>query len=219
MAAVIGLSNEVRQKLERIRPATLGQAARIEGVTAAALTLVLAHVKGAPKAPKVPDSCFGPEDFAATTGVSRETLARLKAYADVLADWNARHNLVSKGTWQIFGGGISGIPPNLAPLIPNQARTLADLGSGAGFPGLVLAEMLPRANRRDPYEATAKKCDFLRGRGRADGLASCQHRKCRGWRTEAPAIRCRSPPGPVRPCPYCSIMHSISRDRTVFAYF
>jgi tRNA uridine 5-carboxymethylaminomethyl modification enzyme len=44
--AVIGLSNEVRQKLEHIRPATLGQAARIEGVTAAALTLVLAHVKG-----------------------------------------------------------------------------------------------------------------------------------------------------------------------------
>ena len=44
--AVIGLSNEVRAKLERIRPATLGQAARIEGVTAAALTLVLAHVKG-----------------------------------------------------------------------------------------------------------------------------------------------------------------------------
>jgi tRNA uridine 5-carboxymethylaminomethyl modification enzyme len=43
--AVVGLSNEVRQKLEAIQPATLGQAARIEGVTAAALTLVLAHVK------------------------------------------------------------------------------------------------------------------------------------------------------------------------------
>jgi tRNA uridine 5-carboxymethylaminomethyl modification enzyme len=51
--AVIGLSNEVRQKLERIRPATLGQAARIEGVTAAALTLVLAHVKGLQKARKL----------------------------------------------------------------------------------------------------------------------------------------------------------------------
>jgi tRNA uridine 5-carboxymethylaminomethyl modification enzyme len=47
--AVIGLSNEVRQKLETIRPATLGQASRIEGVTAAALTLVLAHVKGLQK--------------------------------------------------------------------------------------------------------------------------------------------------------------------------
>ena len=44
--AVVGLSNEVRQKLAAIRPATLGQASRIEGVTAAALTLVLAHVKG-----------------------------------------------------------------------------------------------------------------------------------------------------------------------------
>jgi tRNA uridine 5-carboxymethylaminomethyl modification enzyme len=44
-AAVNGLSNEVRQKLERIRPATLGQAARIEGMTPAALTLILAHVK------------------------------------------------------------------------------------------------------------------------------------------------------------------------------
>ena len=47
---VVGLSNEVRQKLEAIRPATLGQAARIEGVTAAALTLILAYVKGQTKA-------------------------------------------------------------------------------------------------------------------------------------------------------------------------
>ena len=44
--AVAGLSNEVRQKLELIRPATLGQASRIEGITPAALTLILAHVKG-----------------------------------------------------------------------------------------------------------------------------------------------------------------------------
>jgi tRNA uridine 5-carboxymethylaminomethyl modification enzyme len=48
--AVAGLSNEVRQKLERIRPSTLGQAARIEGMTPAALTLVLVHVKGAARA-------------------------------------------------------------------------------------------------------------------------------------------------------------------------
>lgn len=56
--AVIGLSNEVRQKLEAIRPATLGQASRIEGVTSAALTLVLAYVKGTRKSrtPKEPQS-------------------------------------------------------------------------------------------------------------------------------------------------------------------
>jgi tRNA uridine 5-carboxymethylaminomethyl modification enzyme len=52
-AAVEGLSNEVRHKLESVRPATLGQAARIEGVTAAALTLVLAHVKAGQKARSV----------------------------------------------------------------------------------------------------------------------------------------------------------------------
>ncbi len=43
--AVCGLSTEVQQKLGKIRPATLGQAARIDGVTPTALTLVLAHVR------------------------------------------------------------------------------------------------------------------------------------------------------------------------------
>ncbi len=41
-AALPGLSTEVRQKLERHRPATLGQAARIDGMTPAALMLLLA---------------------------------------------------------------------------------------------------------------------------------------------------------------------------------
>jgi len=45
--AVGGLSNEVRSKLESVRPATLGQAARIEGVTPGALTAVLAYVRKA----------------------------------------------------------------------------------------------------------------------------------------------------------------------------
>jgi tRNA uridine 5-carboxymethylaminomethyl modification enzyme len=45
-ARVGGLSNEAISKLGRIRPMTLGQAARIDGVTPAALTLILAHVRG-----------------------------------------------------------------------------------------------------------------------------------------------------------------------------
>lgn len=44
-ATVTGLSNEVRQKLEAVRPATLGQAGRVDGVTPASLTLLLAHLK------------------------------------------------------------------------------------------------------------------------------------------------------------------------------
>ncbi|QDG75113.1 tRNA uridine-5-carboxymethylaminomethyl(34) synthesis enzyme MnmG [Labrenzia sp. PHM005] len=43
--AIIGLSNEVKQKLTDIRPATLGQASRMDGMTPAALTLILSHLK------------------------------------------------------------------------------------------------------------------------------------------------------------------------------
>lgn len=104
---------------------------------------------------------FGPEDFAAKTGVSRETLARLKAYADILADWNARHNLVAKSTLPDLWRRHFWDSAQLMPLIPPAARNLADLGSGAGFPGLVLAAMLPSLSVT-LHEATTKKCAFLR---------------------------------------------------------
>jgi tRNA uridine 5-carboxymethylaminomethyl modification enzyme len=45
-----GLSNEAKEKLSNVRPATLGQAARIEGMTAGALTAVLGHVRRQAKA-------------------------------------------------------------------------------------------------------------------------------------------------------------------------
>jgi 16S rRNA (guanine527-N7)-methyltransferase len=112
---------------------------------------------------------FGPEEFAAKTGVSRETLARLKAYADVLADWNARHNLVAKSTLPNLWSRHFWDSAQLATLIPPAARSLADLGSGAGFPGLVLAAMLPTVSVT-LYEATTKKCAFLRGAAERMGV-------------------------------------------------
>jgi tRNA uridine 5-carboxymethylaminomethyl modification enzyme len=42
---ITGLSSELREKLERIRPGDLGQAARISGMTPAAISLLLIHVK------------------------------------------------------------------------------------------------------------------------------------------------------------------------------
>jgi 16S rRNA (guanine527-N7)-methyltransferase len=112
---------------------------------------------------------FGPEEFAAATGVSRETLARLKAFVGLLTDWNARHNLVSKTSldevWQRHVLDSA----QLAPLIPPEAKTLADLGSGAGFPGLVLAVLLQGQVAVTLFEATRKKVEFLRAA--ADRLA------------------------------------------------
>ena len=48
--AIGGLSNEVKEKLARVQPRTLGQAGRIEGMTPGALTALLAHVKRSPRA-------------------------------------------------------------------------------------------------------------------------------------------------------------------------
>jgi 16S rRNA (guanine527-N7)-methyltransferase len=114
-------------------------------------------------------SGFGPEDFAARTGVSRETLSRLKAYADLLTDWNARHNLVAKSTLPDLWHRHLWDSAQLAPLIPETARTLADLGSGAGFPGLVLAVMRPEL-KVTLHEATTKKCTFLQAAAERMGL-------------------------------------------------
>jgi 16S rRNA (guanine527-N7)-methyltransferase len=111
----------------------------------------------------LPDS-FGPAELLAATGVSRETLARLKLYAGLLEDWNARMNLVSQGSIKDLWKRHFLDSAQLFPLIPHDAESLVDLGSGAGFPGLVLAVMLAetRAIRVVLYESTAKKCAFLR---------------------------------------------------------
>ena len=115
---------------------------------------------------------FGPEDFAAASGVSRETLARLKAYAGLLEDWNARHNLVSRGSLADLWRRHFWDSAQLLPLVPADVHSLVDLGTGAGFPGLVLAELLREKSPRIVlYEATAKKCRFLEAVAERLGLA------------------------------------------------
>ncbi len=101
-----------------------------------------------------------PDDFAKECYVSRETLARLKAYVGLLTDWNARHNLVSAASMADVWKRHVWDSAQLAEFIPPEAKSLVDLGSGAGFPGLVLAALRPDL-RVVLYESTAKKCRFL----------------------------------------------------------
>jgi len=96
-------------------------------------------------------------------------LARFKAFAGLLTDWNARHNLVAKSTLPDLWHRHFWDSAQLAPLIPADTHSLADLGSGAGFPGLVLAALRPDL-RVTLHDATTKKCAFLQAAADRMGL-------------------------------------------------
>lgn len=117
-----------------------------------------------------PPEPFGPDDFAGQTGVSRETLARLKAYVGLLEDWNQRHNLVSKNGMADVWRRHVWDSAQLVPLMPAYTATVADLGSGAGFPGLVVAELLRGRAEVVLYESTRKKAEFLEAAAQRMGL-------------------------------------------------
>lgn len=96
--------------------------------------------------------------------VSHETIHRLSAYKAMLEDWNSRFNLVSESTLPHIWTRHFLDSAQLMPFIPESAAVLADMGAGAGFPGLVLA-ILAQGQGRDlkvhAIESTGKKAAFL----------------------------------------------------------
>lgn len=80
-------------------------------------------------------------EFADLAGVSRETAARLEAYLELLRRWQARINLVSEASLADAWRRHVLDSAQLASLIGYPNGRLYDIGSGAGFPGLVLAIM------------------------------------------------------------------------------
>ena len=116
-------------------------------------------------------AAYGPEDFARDFDVSRETLAAFEAYAALLAKWNRRINLVGRETLDELWRRHFLDSAQLLPLMPDppegRPRVIADLGSGAGFPGLVLAIL--GAGEVHLIESDQKKCAFLREAARETG--------------------------------------------------
>ncbi len=92
-------------------------------------------------------------------GVSRETLARLQTLCRTVADWSVRINLVSRGDLPHLWSRHVRDALQLLPLIPAGAARGIDLGSGAGFPGLVLA--IATGIPFDLIEADKRKAAFL----------------------------------------------------------
>ncbi|HYM73687.1 MAG TPA: 16S rRNA (guanine(527)-N(7))-methyltransferase RsmG [Stellaceae bacterium] len=116
---------------------------------------------------------FDVRGYAALTGVSRETRKRLEAFSSTLIEWSSRINLVSRGTlnelwWRhIFDSS------QIIKILGPAPQNLVDLGSGAGFPGLVLAILgVPGV---ELIEADARKCAFLREAARVTGTVVTIH--------------------------------------------
>jgi 16S rRNA (guanine527-N7)-methyltransferase len=97
--------------------------------------------------------------FAAEFDVSRETLAKLDRYAELLAEWQARMNLVGPSTLPHVWDRHFRDSAQLLP-IAGIGKSWLDIGAGGGFPGLVLAMLDPKSNIT-LVESITKKCHFL----------------------------------------------------------
>jgi len=119
-------------------------------------------------AKKAPARIEGPEDFAEAFRVPRETIHRLVRYADLLALWQKSTNLVGPSTLPNLWSRHFADSAQLSELAP-EARLWLDLGSGAGFPGLVVAILQTGTPdfRMHLVESNQKKSAFLREVARA----------------------------------------------------
>lgn len=92
--------------------------------------------------------------------VSRESLAALHTYVDVLRTWQTKINLIGPSTVETVWTRHILDSVQLMDLLPRDCRRIAELGSGAGIPGLVLA--IAAGLEADLYESNTKKAAFLR---------------------------------------------------------
>lgn len=105
------------------------------------------------------------KNFIDTYNVSRETFDRLKAYEASLFEWQKKFNLVSNASLNDCWNRHFLDSAQLIKYIPQTARVMYDFGSGAGFPGMVLAIML---KEKTPYlkvrliESIRKKTLYLK---------------------------------------------------------
>jgi 16S rRNA (guanine527-N7)-methyltransferase len=93
--------------------------------------------------------------------VSRETFGRLKTYHHLLEVWQKKLNLVSSLSLPEAWDRHFMDSCQLLSYLPPEVVSLIDLGSGAGFPGLVLAIMKPEILSVTLVESDFKKCIFL----------------------------------------------------------
>jgi len=102
------------------------------------------------------------DSFARATGATPQQIADLDRYRALLAEWNENMNLVGPKTLEVFWNRHAWDSAQLLRLA-SEARSWADLGAGAGLPGVVLAIMGKGklGFHVDLVESMAKRCRFL----------------------------------------------------------
>lgn len=112
----------------------------------------------------------------ALTPVSRETIDRLDRFAGIFAQWQRRTNLIAPSTEAKLWTRHIADSLQLIALAP-RAQIWVDLGSGGGFPGLVIACALAETPGAQVHlvESNAKKAAFLREAARLTGAPAMIH--------------------------------------------
>ncbi len=114
-----------------------------------------------------------PTEFQALTRVSRETIERLKCYAALICQWQTRINLVGQATLVDLWHRHFWDSAQLLQILPENSRVIVDIGSGAGFPGLVLAIL--RGGDVHLVESNIRKGIFLHEAARITGTSVTIH--------------------------------------------
>lgn len=110
----------------------------------------------------------------AIVSVSRETAERLEAYVALLRRWQTAENLVSPAALpEIWRRHVADCA-QLVSLHPEPQRWL-DIGSGAGFPGMVVAILGAPGTHVDLVESNTRKCAFLRAGARETSAPAAIH--------------------------------------------
>ena len=117
------------------------------------------------------------ERALALTPVSRETLDRLDRFVALLLAWQQHTNLISRSSVPTLWTRHIADSLQLVDLAPAAARAWVDLGSGGGFPGMVIACALAGTKGAHMHlvESTGKKATFLREAVRATGAPAIVH--------------------------------------------
>lgn len=115
------------------------------------------------------------EGFQKAFDVSRETVERLQIYHDLLVKWQRVQNLVAPATLSAIWSRHFADSAQLYPYLNlklGEPKVLADMGAGAGFPGMVLAIMAVDAADLQVHliEANGRKCAFLKDVARQTGV-------------------------------------------------